>query len=239
MSARRCAVALAVTLLAAAVAWAQAPASDPIVARTYAIKFRALADAEEVVSPVLSPDGSVSKQPRLKTMTIVDRVSIQERIPALLAGFDVPPRNVEVTLSLFLGSDRREQESGRSIPREDLAPDVRGITETLADFTKWNAYAPLGGRSITGAEGSRVEAMVSDDYRVEYTIGGVQESGGRLKLEGFTLERRTRQADGTVTAQVLYRADIALVAGRMFVVGAAQNPESRKALFLTLQARPK
>ena len=92
---------------------------------------------------------------------------------------------------------------------------------------------------MTGAEGSKVEVVVSDDYRVEYTIGGIQEPAGRLKLEGFTLERRSRQADGSVATQVLYRADIVLVAGRMLVVGAAQNPESRKALFLTLQARPK
>lgn len=239
MSARRLAAALLVAAFALAALAAEPPASDPIVAKSYPVKFRPLADAEEVVSPVLSPDGSVSKQPRLKTITVVDRASIHERIPALLQSFDTPPRNVEVTLALFLGSDRREQESGRSIPPDTLAADVRGITETLADFTKWNAYSPIGGRSVTGAEGSRVEAMVSDDYRVEWTIGGVQESTGRLKLEGFTLERRTRGSDGTVTTQVLYRADIALVSGRMLVVGAAQNPESRKALFLTLQARPK
>ena len=241
MTQRRFLIALAAIAILAfgGLAQAQAPAADPVVARAYEVKFRPLADAEDIISPVLSPEGSVSKQPRLKTITVVDHTSVHRLIPGLLSSFDVPPRNVEVTLALFLGSDRRELESGRSIPPDNLALDVRGITETLADFTKWNAYTPLGGRSVTGAEGSRVETAVSDDYRVTYTIGSIQEGTGRLKLEGFLLERKTRQTDGSVATQVLYRADIVLVTGRMLVVGAAQNPESRKALFLTLQAKPK
>jgi hypothetical protein len=240
VTARRLLTLAALALVAASgLIGAQTPEADPVVARAYDVKFRSLADAEEVVSPLLSPDGSVSKQPRLKTITVVDRASVQGRIPALLAGFDLPPRNVEVTLSLFLGTDSREREAGRSIPAETTSRDVRGITETLGDFTKWNAYQPIGGRSITGSEGSRVEAELSDEYRVSYTIGGVQEATGRLKLEGVTLERRVRESDGSVRLQVVYRADITLSAGRMLLVGAAQNPESKKALFLSLQARPK
>jgi len=212
------------------------PDADPIEARAFEVKFRALSDAAELVGAILTADGSLSLQPRLKTITVQDRRSVLERIPSLLADFDMPPRNVEVTLGLFLGTDRREQEAGRNVPGPALSREVRGVAETLGDFTKWNAYESLGGRSVTGAEGSRVEVEISDTYRVTYEVDTVHERQG-TKLRGFTLERRTRGADGAVHAQVLYRADILLPLGRMLVVGAAQNPDSKRALFLTLQAR--
>lgn len=214
-------------------------AAESLVARAYEVKFRSPADVAEIVAPVLSADGQVSFQPRLKTITVVDRPSVHERIPGLLASFDLPPRTVDVTLALFLGTDRREQESGRTAPVEGLSRDVRGVAETLADFTKWNTYRSLGGRSVASAEGSRVEVELEDGYHASWTVEAASGADNALKLRGFTLERRLRAADGTESVQVVWRADVALVAGRAVVVGAAQNPESRRALFVSLQAKPR
>lgn len=230
---RRLASLLLVPLALSAV-WAS-PEADPMGARVFELKFRPVADAAELVGALLSPEGSVSMQPRLRTITVQDHASVLARIPAVLADFDLPPRNVEVSLALFLGTDRREAESGRNVPADTPARDVRGVTETLGDFTKWNAYEPLGGRSVTGVEGSRVEVEISEEYRVSYVVESVEERRG-AKLKGLTLERRTRGADGAARTQVLYRTDIVLPPGRMLVLGAAQNPESKRALFLTLQA---
>lgn len=214
-------------------------AAEPLVARAYEVKFKSPADVAEIVAPILSADGQVSFQPRLKTITVVDRAGVHERIPGLLASFDLPPRTVDVTLALFLGTDRREQEAGRTAPVEGLSRDVRGVAETLADFTKWNTYRSLGGRSVASAEGSRVEVELEDGYRASWTVEAVSGAEGALRLRGFTLERRSRAADGSETVQVVWRADVALVAGRAVVVGAAQNPESRRALFVSLQAKPR
>ena len=128
-------------------------ADDPVSARAYEVKFKSLADAAELVSPLLSPEGTLTLQPRLKAITVQDHVSVLGRVAALLGSFDVAPRNVEIALSLFLGTDKRAQEAGRSVPPSAMTRDVRGIAETLGDFTKWNAYEPLGGRTVTGAEG--------------------------------------------------------------------------------------
>ena len=212
-------------------------ADDPLSARAYEVRFKSLADAAELVSPLLTPQGSVTLQPRLKTLTVQDRVSVLDRVASLLKSFDVAPRNVEIAMSLFLGTDRREQEAGRIVPPSSMTTDVRGIAETLGDFTKWNAYESLGGRSVTGAEGGRVTVNLSEEYRVAYDVETVRDQS--VKLTHFLLQRVTRGPDGKERIQDVYGADVVLPVGRMLMIGAAQNPESKRALFLTLQARPR
>ena len=230
----------ALVLLLAALAFAFGPvraADEPLSARAYEVRFKSLADAAELVSPLLTPQGSVTLQPRLKTLTVQDRVSVLDRVAALLKSFDVAPRNVEIAMSLFLGTDKREQEAGRNIPPSSMTTEVRGIAETLGDFTKWNAYESLGGRSVTGAEGGRVTVNLSDEYRVAYDVETVRDQS--VKLTHFLLQRLTRGPDGKERVQDVYGADVVLPVGRMLMIGAAQNPESKRALFLTLQARPR
>jgi hypothetical protein len=234
-------VALGIVLLAGLAGAARAadpqPASDAVSARAYEVKFKSLADAAELVSPLLSREGTLTLQPRLKTITVQDRVSVLGRVAALLQSFDLAPRNVEISLSLFLGTDKRAQEAGRTVPPSAMTRDVRGIAETLGDFTKWNAYEPLGGRAVTGVEGGRVTVNLSDEYRVAYDIDTVGDQS--VKLSNFVLQRVVRGADGKTEVQDVYSAAVVLPVGRMLMLGAAQNPESKRALFLTLQARPR
>jgi hypothetical protein len=212
-------------------------AGDPVSARAFAVKYKSVPDAAEVVSPLLSAQGTVTLQPRLKTLTVQDHVSVLDRIGSLLQSFDTAPRNVEISMSLFLGTDRREQEAGRVIPPSTMTRDVRGIAETLGDFTKWNSYEPLGGRAVTASEGGRVTVNLSDEYRVVYEVETVLDQ--TVKLTNFVLQRVTRGADGKEKIQDVYSAAVVLPVGRMLMLGAAQNPESKRALFLTLQARPR
>jgi len=229
------AVALGIAVPAAA---ANDPGTaDAVSARVYEVKFKSLADAAEVIGPLLTPQGSVTLQPRLKTLTVQDRVFVLDRVQSLLQNFDVAPRNVEIAMSLFLGTDRREQEVGRIIPPSSMTTDVRGIAETLSDFTKWNAYELLGGRAVTGAEGGRVTVNLSDEYRVAYDIDTVRDQS--VKLTNFVLQRITRSADGKEKVQDVYSASVVLPVGRSLMLGAAQNPESKRALFLSLKARPR
>lgn len=228
------ALGLAVALLGGARASAD---DEPVSARAFSVKFKSLADAAEVVSPVLSPEGTVTLQPRLKTLTIQDHPAVLDRVGKLLDSFDTPPRSVDVTLSLFLGTDRRGQEPGATAPPASSTRDVRGVAETLSDFTKWNAYEPLGARSVSGTEGGRVTVTLSDEYRVSYDIEAVREQS--VKLSHFVLQRVTRGEDGRERVQDVYSTAIVLPVGRMLMLGAAQNPESKRALFLALQAKPR
>ena len=230
----RRALALVVSIGIAAGAFA---ADEALSARAYAVKFKSLADAAEIVSPVLSPEGTMTLQPRLKTLTIQDRPVVLDRVGKLLDSFDTPPRTVDVTLNLFLGTDRRDQDPGKAPPPSSLTRDVRGVAETLSDFTKWNAYEPLGARSVSGTEGGRVTVGLSDEFRVSYDIEAVRDQS--VKLSNFVLQRVTKGADGREKVQDVYATSVVLPVGRMLMLGAAQNPESKRALFLALQAKPR
>jgi hypothetical protein len=215
-------------------------ADEPLPARAFEIHHRPLADAADLVGPLLSEEGTLTLRPRLRTLVVEDRPGVLERVASLLDSWDLPPRNAEVTLSLFLGTDRREDEASAGGPASDLSREVRGVLETLADFTKWTSYEPLGSRSVTGAEGAEVVARLSEEYRVVFVVESVHEGQGLIKFRWFTLQR-VRHDDGTGAERVedLYRTGMSLSAGRLHVVGAAADPNSQRALFLTLQARPR
>lgn len=234
--------AVLITLAApAAAAGPPTPAAqDTVSARAYPVRFRPLSDAADLVGTVLSPDGSMTLQPKLKTLIVQDHPQVLERVASLLQSFDLPPRNVEVTLSLFLGTDRREGEAGRQTVSGTPSREVRGVTETLGDVTKWSAYEPLGSRSVIGIEGSPITASLSGDYRVLLEVESVQEARGELvvKFRRCTLQKVIRGEGGERTEDLVTTA-IVIPAGRLLVVGAAKGPDSKKALFLTLQARPR
>jgi hypothetical protein len=235
---RRALCALLVLLAAAGAAWAQAP-EDRFMARAYQVRHRTLSDAADVVSPVLSPEGTVTLRPRLNILVVQDRSSVLDRVGALLRSFDLPPRNVEVTLSLFLGTDRlaskgRARRAARSFPSE-----VRDGIETLRDVTKWVAYEPLGSRSVTGAEGDQVTASLSDDYRVVFTVESVHEGQGVVRFKRISLQRLSLDDEGQVKVDDLYTAGMVLNEGRLQVVGAARQAGSDRALFLFVKANPR
>lgn len=234
-------VAMLVTILAL-VSGAMAGDGDDgrITAQSYVVHHRPLADAVDLVSTVLTEDGSVSIQPRLKRLVVQDRPDVQRQVADLLEQFDLPPRNVEVTVSLFMGSDRREEQAGRRALPPEVYRDLQGVRETVGDFTRWTAFDPLGSRSVTCVEGSPVTANLSDDYRVVFRIASVQEGRQeKITFESFELLRVVRTADGSERTESLYHTGIVLPTGRELLVGAASGPESSRALFLKLMAKPR
>ena len=228
---------LILAFLLALVPAAIAVDADDLSARAYQIRFKTLPDAVELIADLLSEDGSVSIHPRLNRMVVQDRLEVLDRVAAVLEDFDQPPVNVDVTVSLFLGSDSRDEEAVRHANTGSISREVRGITETLGDFTKWTSYDPIGSRSVTCSEGSRVTVNLSEDYRVVFFVDAVEEKLGKVKFSDFTLQKIIRTAAGTERYENQYTQGIVLPIGRLLVVGAARDPGSRKALFLSLQVR--
>jgi hypothetical protein len=234
LSSRPLALAAGLTLLAVlgAPALAAGDEDDPIQARSYPVRFRPLADTAELVSSILSEDGEITLQMRLKRLVVKDHVSVLDQIPSLLESFDLPPRSVEVSISLALGT---QAEAGRTQSGELHTRD-RGIWE-VAPITGFTAFDPLGKRAIVGVEGSTVTTELSEDYRVVFEVDWVDDE--RVKFKRFTLLRITRTQEGEEQVKNIYSAEITVKAGQPLLVGAAQAPNSKKALFLNLEANPR
>jgi hypothetical protein len=212
---------------------------EPLLARAFQVRYRPLDDAADVVYPLLSRDGTLTLRPRVGVLVVEDRESVLKRVGSLLESFDLPPKNVEVTLSLVMGAHQRTRGAApRRDPGRAFSKEVRGVLDNLEDFTKWVAYEPLGSRSVTGVEGDEVTANLSDDYRVVFTIESVHESQGLVKFERVSLQRVERsEEDGESEFRDLYTAAMVLTAGQLHVVGAAREPNSNQALFLIVQVK--
>jgi len=66
-----------------------------------------------LVSPWLTPRGSIQSQPHQRTLTVVDTPEAMKHVAELLAGFDLPPRTVEVAVQLILPRRRRARPNRR------------------------------------------------------------------------------------------------------------------------------
>jgi hypothetical protein len=228
-----------VCLLSVAPAPAQPSPRDTVSARAFEIHYKSLADAADVISPLLSEQGILTMRPRLSPPTLVveDRLSVLERVRDLLTDWDLPPQNVEITLSLFLGTDSRTQDPRAPQADHGLSTEVRGVLDKLSDFTKWTSYEPLGSRSVMGTEGDTVVANLSDEYRVTIVVGSVDRNHGTVKFEKLQLQRITLGEDGSETTENIYTAGAVLPAGKLKLVGAATAPDSDRVLFLALQTQ--
>lgn len=216
---------------------ARSETDDVVQARAFEVRYRDLADAADLVGPLLSEEGSLTLRPRLKVLVIEDRASVLGRVEELLQSFDLPPRHVEVTLILFLGTDRRKEPEAPRSPDSVFSNEVRGVIDALGDFTKWVAYEPLGSGAVTGAEGDRMVARLSSDYRVTLKLESVATREGEdyVRFSSVDLQRLSRDDVGAVAVEHLYTTAAVLRAGTLTVVGAAKRPDANQALFLMMQ----
>lgn len=210
-----------------------AAADDPRQPRAFTVRYRSLTDAADLVTSVLSADGTVTLKPRLNLLVVEDRTSVLNRVAALLASFDLPPRSVEVTLGLFQGTRRPPEASEPPAPRRPV------IDLPSLEFTRWTSYEPLGSRSLTAVEGHEVVTQLSADYRVVFLIEFVDERQGMVKFKRFTLERVTTAADGAERVEHFYSMAATIDAGKQNIIGAARDPRAERALFLTVLAQPR
>lgn len=222
-------LAAALALAALVPALAEEPAGEAALrARAFEVRYRPLTDAADLVGSVLSVDGVVTLKPRLKVLVVEDRPAVLERVASLLASFDLPPRNVEVTLNLFLGTERLPEDAPSAEGRKliDLPP---------LQFTKWTSYESLGSRSVNGVEGDEVVTDLSDDYRVVFLVEDVDERQGVVRFKRLSLQQLSQTPEG-LRVRNLYSASAVVESGKQLVFGAAKDPEASNALFLMVKA---
>ncbi len=210
---------------------------DPVRARHFKVEFKPLADAAELISPLLTEQGSVILRPRLGSLIVEDRGSVLLKVSQVLETFDVPPRSVKITFILFLGRDIREDPSPPASSASVFSDEVNAVISALGDVTKWHSYEPLGSRAVRGEEGSWTSADLSNDYRVSFEIDTVARRAGNdvVKFDRIVLQRVGRDADGNETLDDLYSTAGTLKTGMLHVAGAASGPQADRALFLTMQ----
>ena len=212
-----------------------APASSPespnpgFATQVFTIRYRSLDDIYLRVSPALGPRGSIRAEPHQKTITVVDLPERLQAIAALIAGTDLPPRSVEVSVQLILATVG---------PAASPAPPrIRGVVEKLnALSTRWNDYRMVGNARILGTEGERSSLRVGEDYRVDFRIDEVASESGMIRFKPFALQHRELSVEGNERFSPVMDTVLNLRNAQQFIVGASKMEKSNRALFMTVTA---
>jgi len=205
-------------------------ASGALQARVYTLRFRQVDDAYLLISPYIGPRGSIRAQPAQRTLTVVDTPENIRKITALIATYDVPPRNVQVSVQLILAS------SGEG-PSAPAPPPIRGVIDKLnALSTRWNDYQMVGDARLVGTEGERSSLRVGDDYKVDFRIDQVSDESRVIRFKPFELQRRDVSVEGVETYTPIVNTVLNLRDSQLFIVGASRIERSNRALFMTITA---
>lgn len=229
---------LAAVLLAPAVAAAAAPdppkeppatvaSGVPTEARLFRLQYRSVDEAVALIRPLLSEDGTLLLQPRRRALTVHDRPERLAQVQEFLASWDLPPRNVRLTLQLI----RARAVEGGAVR---LSQELRGLGEALKDVTRWTDYENAGGRSITVSEGESATLDI-DEYRVQLTLDTAS-GAGTVRLKRFALLKRETGSGGAERLRPIWDTVMNLKVDQTTVLGATRLEQSQKAILLTISA---
>ena len=205
------------------------PTGAGLATRVFTLRYKSADEAYLLISPWLSPRGSIRSQPHQKTLTVVDTPATVQRMAELIDGFDLPPRVVEVAVQLILASA-----SGSSGPPP---PPIRGVIEKLnALNTRWSDYRLVGDARVLGTEGERSTMRVGDDYKVDFRIDQIADESRVIRFKPFELSRREAAVEGTERYASIVNTVLNLRDAQLFIVGASKMERSNRALFMTITA---
>jgi len=208
-----------------------APANPAgLVTRVFTLRYKSVDDVYLLVSPWLSPQGSLRAQPHQKTLTITDTPDGVRQAETLISGFDLPPRVVQVAVQLILAS----VEKNAILP---TPPPIKGVVDRLnALSTRWSDYKLVGDARILGTEGERGTLKVGDDYKVDFRIDQIADESRIIRFKPFELARREPAVEGQERYQPVLNTVLNLRDSQLFIVGASKMERADRALFMTITA---
>jgi type II secretory pathway component GspD/PulD (secretin) len=226
---RRLTASLLVLFMAATAVAQSAPGSTDLVLHAYTLKHRKASEALPLVSPLLSPRGTVELQPGSNTLVLRDNIETLGRIVRALRTYDHPAR--PLTLELYIV--RASRAAGQEI-RSDLPA---ALTRNLSSLLTYNVYEVRAQALLASLEGQAVTYALSSDYEVSFQVGAVQ-APGRVKLSDFRVSRGTRRSGRSgPQPQLLIHTNLSLRLDQSTFLGLARSERSPEALMVVLTLR--
>jgi hypothetical protein len=214
-----------------------APAAEPVlVTRTFIVNHRSVDDVVALIQPALSDRGSYAVQPRIRSLSVTDETDRLQRIQEMIAGFDLPPRSIQLVIQLMKAEEGPAPAGGKAPARRmGLPPSV------IQDLTKWGVITQIGNASLPTAEnGSGTVGLgeSADDYRVTFKMGAVTPSLGVIRMDRFVLERLRPAPGGEAPPRYVTLMDLVLNLKdrQTTVLGATSSQDSKQALFVSVTA---
>jgi len=225
-------------LLAASALAAAPPASgeeEELITKRFKIEYKEFQDAVLIVTDIVAREGSernsIQFQRLLKRITVTDVRLVVDAVARALQEFDVPPRQVVVRMTLFLGT-REEPEPEEPEPVEDV---FHGVVIELQKALSYTSYRLLGSLDVPVLEGERTSVTVGGGYTIQFVVGRVDAQRRLVQLSPLVLSRRPR-AEGRGGSEQILATTLNLKAGQRMVMGASSDPAADRALLLAIVA---
>jgi hypothetical protein len=208
---------------------------DGLETRVFEIHFKEVSDIFLLIEGQVSMAGSIWMQPKLKTISVTDRPAVLERIATLIAEYDLPPRNVEVSFSLILASTSEIQGPGKPPTIRKYLEYFRKIDEVT---NRWGNYRLVGSATVVGTEGERSELKVGEQYRIGFLIEFAGERQGviTVRLADFSLERLEEDPENRPEFVPLLSTSLNLNRDQLYILGASKSEAHDRALFVAISA---
>jgi hypothetical protein len=208
----------------------------PLVSRTFTVNYRPVDEVVALIQPVVSERGSYAVQPRIKAVTVTDTADRLQKMQELIAGFDLPPRSIQLVIQL-MRAEEGAPPGGAKPParRMGLPPSV------IQDLTKWGVITQIGNASLPTAENESGTVGLGEnpeDYRVTFRMGAVSPTLGVIRMERFVLERQRRGGGTSEVPEYVTLMDLVLNLKdkQTTVLGATSSQDSKQALFVSVTA---
>jgi hypothetical protein len=227
--------ALLVMAMVASAAAQDAGGGGGLATRVFEIHFKEVSDIFLLIEGQVSEAGSIWMQPKLKTISITDRPAILDRIAVLIAEYDLPPRNVEVSFSLILASTSEIQGPDKPPTIREYFEYIRKIDEVT---NRWGNYRLVGSATVVGTEGERSELKVGEQYRIGFLIEYAGERQGvvTVRLADFSLERLEADPENRPEFVPLLSTSLNLNRDQLYIFGASKSEAHDRALFVAISA---
>ncbi|HUM02481.1 MAG TPA: secretin N-terminal domain-containing protein [Thermoanaerobaculia bacterium] len=206
-----------------------------VVVRVFTLKHRSPEEALVVVRPLLTEGASVVVQATGNTLTVRDSAAAVERAAKTLAAWDLPPRRIDLTVTLLRAStDGRSRTPG--VP--DGADQIPGVGERLRKLFRFTEYARLDAAVVQGVEGQTVAYVLGGGYRLEFQIDPAGDPQ-QVRLKGLRFER-IRRAPGPGVAEVrsdILRTTINVAIGQPYILAVGKDEAAAGALILVFNGK--
>jgi hypothetical protein len=201
-----------------------AEAGKALSVRTFQFKFKEADKAAAVIKSLVSTDGSMAIQPSTNSLVVTDHAENLKSITNTLAQYDLPARNVRLTVRL-IGASRVDPSAVTA-----TAEELKDVAAELS-MLRFNFFEKLGDAEVQGKEGEPGMIDLGTGYKAEFKFGEYDPASDTIKLNDFRLEKLQNDQ-----LSQLYKASLNLKLGRTVIVG-AQKPQGQRALMIVVVAR--
>jgi type II secretory pathway component GspD/PulD (secretin) len=205
-------------------------AEEPVLTKAFTVKFKKVNEVASLINGMLSENGAITLQPRLRTIVVQDYASNLRNIEMAIADFDTAPPSVEISIKLVLAQ--------KSAGDSSVSNEIKSMAK-IGEVLRFNHYSVLDTGVIQSEEGRNTTLSLAKDYQLQFVTDVIQEKSGTIRLKNFQLKKRKKEANGKDAFVTLLSVTINLQNAETLILGASRFEESDHALLIILLAKVK